>query len=215
MGRRLVLFVAIVCLVPLLASCAGPAGQRATQGGFIGAGLGAAAGYIVGGGRGAAVGALAGAAVGALAGGGIGAAEARNIYSEPQPLPWLVGDGGTPPKSIRIMSRSGSWGYGMDVALPVLEDQFKRRGAIVVRNPGPQYYPSSPGQPESIATDFVAEFHVVNQGGAVRVDITVLDRATQVRAIGSHRVYYHYGHGGGDQAEALRLAARNAVWDLK
>ena len=210
--RKKAVFFTIIALVPFLASCAGPVGQRAAQGGFIGAALGAAGGAILGGGKGAAIGAAAGAAAGTAIGAAVGSAEAKNIYDEPQPLPWLLGEGNKP-KSIRVVARDG-WGFSADIVLPVLEEHLKRRGAIVVSNPGPQYWPQAqPG--ESAATDYIALFKAVDQGGAVRLDLQVFDRAQQLKASGSHRVYYGSACCSSDfQYEALRLAAREAVRGL-
>ncbi len=210
MKRIVPLLLAVLLFVPLLTACATPIGQRATQGGVYGAALGAATGAVLtGSGKGAAAGALIGAGIGTAAGALIGRAEAKTVYTEPQPLPWLTG------KSIQVTGRSGGWGYGLDVALPVLEDQLKRRGAIVVRNPGPQYYPR--GQQESAATDFVAEFNAIERSGAVITDLQVFDRTRQLVVSGSHTVYYNgYGSGytGDFRVEALRQAAKNVVWAL-
>ena len=204
--RRIVVVV-VLLLTLFLTACATPVGQRASQGALIGAALGAAGGGFAGGGKGAALGALAGAGAGAMIGAVIGTGEAKAVYAEPQPLPWLTG------KSVQVVG-SRSYGYGVDVSRPVIEDQLRRRGATVVDSPGPQYYPTG----QAVATDFVAEVASIEKSGAVITDIRVLDASRQVRAIGSATVYYNgyggYGYSGDYRVEALRTAAKNAVWAL-
>ncbi len=207
MATKRFAIVLLIILVPFLAACAtGPVGQRATQGAVLGAMGGAAVGGLIGGGKGAAAGALIGGLGGAAVGAAVGSGEAKTVFQEPQPLPWLSG------KSIQVVG-ARSYGYGVDVSRPVIEDQLRRRGAVVVDNPGPQYYPR--GQ-DAVATDFIAEASAIEKAGAVVMDIRVLDSSSrQVRAIGSAAVRFGYGGYTGDyRVEALRSAAKNAVWAL-
>lgn len=213
--KRAVSCVVIVLLVaPLLAGCAGPVGERMKQGAVIGGAAGALGGYGAGGGgKTAALGAAAGMILGAAVGAVVGMSEAKMVLAEPQPLPWLTGDG--EPKSIQVVGRRG-WGGGMDVVTPVIEEQLKRRGGVVVRNPGPQYYPFKPGSPETTATDFVAEVNIIERYGAVTLDLQVFNPARQLVASAPETVPFgtvgHYTSD--DRIAALRTAARNAVWKL-
>ena len=213
MKRAVSFFVVVLMIAPLLAGCAGPVGERMKQGALIGAGAGALGGYGAGGGKDAALGAAAGMVLGAAIGAAVGIGETKAVMAEPQPLPWLAGDG--KPKSIQVVMRHG-WGYGADVITPVIEEQFKRRGGVVVRNPGPQYYPFRAGLPETTATDFVAEVNVVERHGAVTLDLQVFNPARQLVSSAPETVPfgtagYYTGDG---RIAALRTAARNVVWKL-
>lgn len=206
MKKAVSLFLVLVFSITVLAACAGPMGQRTTQGVLLGGIIGAATGGVIAGGKGAAAGGLIGAGIGGIAGAAIGAKEEQSIYAEPQPLTWMQG------KSIQVAG-SPSYGYGIDISRAVIEDQLRRRGAIVVDRPGPQYYPTG----QSVATDFVAEVAAIEKYNAVVMDIRVLDASRQVRAIGSASIYYGtngYGYTGDYRVEALRTAAKNAVWAL-
>ncbi len=204
---------AFALFIPLVVSCAGPAGYRATQGATIGALVGAGAGALAGGKGGAAVGAGAGALIGAGIGGAVGALvgaeEAKGVLKGPQPIPWMEG------KTVQVVTVRG-YSYGMDVGKYVVEDQLRRRGVSIVDTPSPQYYPPSGRE---AAADFIAEFTAVEEGNTVLVNLRVLDAARKVRAIGWARIYYGdaYGYGGygyGYRTEALRTAAARAVWNL-
>lgn len=204
----------LVALILITVGCAGPVGQRTQQGALLGGIIGALAGYGLGGNaKAGAVGAAAGAVIGAAAGAALGKSEAKAAYAEPQPLPWLLADG--KPKSIQVAMRQG-WGYGSDVTAPVIEEQLKRRGGVVVRNPGPQYYPFRPQLPETTATDYVAEVNVIERYGAATIDLQVLDKARQLIASAEETVAFGAAgyYTGDDRIAALRIAARNVVWKL-
>lgn len=209
--KKTVAWVAAILIAPLLlTACAGPVQTRAAEGGFIGAGLGAIAGAVVGGGKGAAVGAAAGALIGGVAGAIAGANEAKGIYAQPQPLPWLTG------KSVMVVG-SPNYGYGVNITQPVVEDQLRLRGARVVNPPQLQWYQ---GQPAPSGIDYLVLVGSIEQGTSVTTDVRVLE-GQEVRGIGSSRVVYQplyyyggYGYVADPRIEALRTGAKNAIWSL-
>lgn len=203
MGNLRTRLVALVTVLVMTAGCAGPVGEGAKRGALLGGLLGAGAGGAAGGGKGAAIGGAAGLLLGGIAGAAIGAAEAKNILTEPQPLPWLIG------KKISVVPHPRDY-YGFDIGGPVVEDQLRRRGAEIYS------YSSyaAPGQAPPV--DYVVEVRALDKGAGVILELRVVEPGARIAAYAEHVVWYQrYSYYSGDyRVDAIRNAARAAVWKL-
>ncbi|MBI4132510.1 MAG: hypothetical protein HY473_00215 [Candidatus Sungbacteria bacterium] len=211
---RFVTLVILLLLLPFLAACAGPMGQRMTQGAILGGATGAALGGIAGGGKGAAVGGLAGLLIGGVGGAFVGVEEAKAAYSQPSPLPWLRRESGE--RAVVAVIPNPQFGAsGMNVVQPVIEEQLMLRGADIDKAP---YY-AQQGQPAKV--DYVVQVATLEQNGAVQVVLQVVNPSGRVVATGSDTRYLGYGSGafgyysGDYRVDAFQTAAKQAVWQMR
>ena len=214
MRKAVVYLVVVALVVPAVVGCATPTGQRAAQGGLLGAILGAAGGGFAGGGEGAALGALAGGAAGAAIGAMVGASETGAAYQAPQPLSWLQVPEGQPRKRVSVAPSSSYGYYGTDVVVPVIEEQMMLRGAAVYKRPA---YTERGGQAEAV--DYVVQTTAVEQGGAVSVMLQAVDPSARIIATATSDAFFtsyaYAAYSAGDaRVDALRAAAKQAVWRL-
>jgi len=196
-----------VIMAPVLAGCAGTVGQRATKGAILGGVTGAAVGFIADGPKGAAIGAIGGAVVGGAAGAALGITERASAYAQPQPLSALQG------KRVAVIPHPQYGYYQSNIIKPVVEEQLRLRGAGVIYD-----LPHYPRDSMLESVDLVAEFAATEQYRSVLIDLRLIDpKSRQVVAFGSARQEFgaFTGYTGDFRIEAIRTAARDAVWSLR
>lgn len=216
--RALSLFIVLALLT---AGCAGPVGERMKQGALTGAAVGALGGFGVGkSGEAAALGAAIGAVAGAIGGAIVGTSEAKAASQAPQPLAWLKVTEGAPRKRVVVLPTSAFGHYGVDVAIPVVEEQIMLRGAAVFK-PVPAALPGGyhPDPQQAVAgADYVVQVAIYEQYGAVTIGLQVIDPGSRIVANATSQAFVGYSasvYGTGDvRIDAIRNAAKQAVWRL-
>lgn len=198
--------ILVLALVPLVVSCAGPAGYRTQQGVLLGAALGAAGGAVVGGRHGAALGAAIGSGVGALAGGYLGTQEQATAFASPSPLDVLKG------KKVSVVRHPDYGYYSFNVIKPVVEQQLMLRGAGSIYDQ-PQYAP-----PQFQTVDLFAEVAAEERYGSIAVYLRLIEPATR-RVVaygpGSRSFGYYNQYAGDPRIATSQAAAKDAVWNLQ